>query len=67
MKHIVLFGPGTSPNLIVDDEEAKEIEKKFDSGEEFEVKQETTRFKFKQDQCWAIKIEDFKDHRVEKS
>lgn len=61
MKHIILFGPGTSPTLLVDDEKAEEIRHKFESGESFEVRDQSSILLVKENTCWAMKIDNF-DH-----
>ena len=59
MKHLVLFGPGTSPTVLVDDEQALSIAEKFRNGEGFEVSHGNTTLIVKEKECWALKIEEF--------
>lgn len=59
MKHLILFGPGTSPTMFVEDTEAEEIKEKFRNGESFEVNRGNTTLIVREKQCWAMKIEEF--------
>jgi len=63
MKHIVLYGPGTSPALLVEDDQAKEIKKAFENGESFSVNFKGTETLVKEQSCWAMKIDDFVERR----
>lgn len=63
MKHIIIYGPGTSPTILVEDAVAAELTEKFKKGEAFEVNQENAMVYVRENTCWAIKVEDFKERR----
>lgn len=63
MKNIIIYGPGTSPVILVEDAVAEEITQKFKKGEAFEVNQGNAMVYVREKSCWAIKVEDFKDRR----
>lgn len=58
MKNIQLYGPSIGPNLFVDDAVAKDIEAKFDKGEnlEFVTADTGALLKVKGPSVWAMLI-----------
>ena len=63
MKHIILYGPGSSPDILVGENEAEIIREKFSKGEGFEVKSGNALIIVREHMCWAMRIEDFNDRR----
>jgi hypothetical protein len=66
MKHLVLFGPGTSPTVLVNDDQANDIKEKFLRGEGFEVCHGNTTLIVREKECWALKIEEFDERGTPK-
>lgn len=64
MKHVIFYGPGSSPTLLVDDDQAVEITAKFKKGEPFEVSFAGSVIYVRENACWAMKVEEFKDRRA---
>ena len=64
MKHIIFYGPGTSPNIIVSDEEAIKIKENFESGKSFDIKYGDNDVLYvRENLCWAMKVQDFHERR----
>lgn len=63
MKHIILYGPGTTPYMLVDDQKAVEITGKFKNGEAFEVESGNSMIYVRENSCWAMKVEEFEERR----
>ena len=63
MKHVIFYGPGSSPTLLVEDDQAAEITEKFKKGEPFEVSFAGSVVYVRENACWAMKVEEFKDRR----
>ena len=61
MKHVTLYGPGTSPNLLVTDEQAEALKDKVMSGENFDMQIQNEQLYVKGAQCWAVSVKEFED------
>ena len=59
LKRMNIFGPGSIPSVLVDEELASEIESAIDEGTALEFRDSTgVRFKIKQGAAWGFSSED---------